>query len=73
MLTNRSVKYEAQNKIGPHKPEIGKHTQDQKTFLYKSVNLYNNLPRELTLMPNIKLFKKWLKMYYLRKEIVVPK
>lgn len=73
MLTNRSVKYEAQNKIRPHKPEIGKHTQDQKTFLYKSVNLYNNLPRELTLMPNIKLFKKWLKMYYLRKEIVVPK
>ena len=58
MLTNRSVKYEAQNKIRPHKPEIGKHTQDQKTFLYKSVNLYNNLPRELTLMSMIKLFKK---------------
>ena len=74
MLTNRTVKNQAQNKIGPHKPNMGKKSIEQKTFLYKSVDMYNKLRREITLLPNLKLFKIWLKKkYHMNKQISIPK
>ena len=47
-------------------------TTDQKTFLHKNVRIFNDLPREITLSTNIDNFKKWLKKFYLEKEIQFP-
>ena len=35
--------------------------------------MYNKLPREITLLPNLKLFKIWLKKYHMNKQISIPK
>ena len=72
MLLNRSEKSKAQNKIGPYKPDMISKNLTQNTIVYKAVNVYNSLPKELTLCKNKTLFKKWLKRYYLDKSIILP-
>ena len=40
-----------------------------KTVIYKAYNIYNKLPRELTLIKNKNNFKKWIKKYYNNKKL----
>ena len=35
----------------------------QQSYLYRAVQVYNKLPKELTLIRNKNLFKKWLRRY----------
>ena len=72
MITkNRQNKNLSENKIGPLKNnskilqnKIGLATLELKTVIYKSQKIYNNLPREITLIKNKNNFKKWIKKYY---------
>ena len=73
LLENRSEKSKSQHKIGPYKAGLSCKNLTQNTFLYKSVNLYNSLPKELTLCKSKNIFKKWIKKYYLDKSITIPK
>ena len=76
MITQkRQNKNLAENKIGPLKNnskilqnKIGLATLELKTVIYKSQKIYNNLPRELTLIKNKNNFKKWIKKYYNNKK-----
>ena len=45
----------------------------QKTFLYRTVQIYNKLPKEITLIKNKILFKKWLKRYNINNNIKLKK
>ena len=66
---NRSIRIHAQNKIGHHDITMGHSAYTQRTFLYRSVALYNKLPRNLTLIKHQHLFKKWIKRYNLNNNI----
>ena len=77
---NRFYKTFSENKIGPisnnsknlqNKIALG--TLEVKSVMNKSLNIYNKLPRELTLIVNKNNFKKWLKKYYLNKDIKFTK
>ena len=48
---------------------MGQSTYSQQTFLYHAVNIYNKLPRKITLIKEPLLFKKWCKKYNLNKNI----
>ena len=72
LIENRGIRAQHQNKTGPHIKQFGTKEIEQKTFLYKSKNLYKNIPKELTLMKNSQTFKKWLKKYYKNKNIAIP-
>ena len=37
----------SQNKLGPHDHIMGQSSHTQKSFLYRSINLYNKLPKNL--------------------------
>ena len=52
ITNNRQFKTKAENKIGPLQDKIGLGTLEQKSVIYKSQKIYNNLPRELTLIQN---------------------
>lgn len=65
MTENRSRKNQKQLKLGPHKPEIGKSHYTQKTFLYQAIDICNNLPKNITLIRENNIFKKWIKRYFL--------
>ena len=69
MIKNRNVRNHAQNKVGHHDPEMGHSTYTQRSFLYVSINSYNKLPRNITLIKEHHLFKKWVKKYNLNNNI----
>ena len=46
-----------------------KSVHSQKSFLYRAVNVYNKLPRNLTLIKQENLFKKWCKKFNLDNNI----
>ena len=69
LTTNRSIRIEAQNKVRHHDIEMGQTAIMQRTYLYRAVNTYNKLPRNLTLIKNPNMFKKWLKKYNLNNNI----
>ena len=77
MITNnRQNRNLSENKIGPIKNnskilqnKIGLATLELKTVIYKSYNIYNKLPREITLIKNKNNLKKWIKKYYNNKKI----
>ena len=69
IMRNRNIRRKTENKTGPHTPEIGHLDVIQKTFLYKSRNIYNYLPRGLTLIKSDKLFKIWIKRFYKNRNI----
>ena len=71
LTSNRNVRQISQNKVGHHDQSMGHHIFTQRTFLYKSINLYNGLPRNLTLIKKTNLFKKWSKRYYLDKNTIL--
>ena len=54
----------AQNKVGSYKVGLGMTNTDQKTFLFKNVKIYNELPLHLTLIKNTATVRKWLKKYH---------
>lgn len=60
---SRGVRNYSQNKVGHHSPEMGRSVHTQKSFLYLAINTYNKLPRNLTLIRNLSIFKKWLKLF----------
>ena len=60
-----------QNKVGHHDPSMGHNSNTQKSFLYMAVNIYNKLPRNLTLIKNTNLFKKWSKKYNINNKIIL--
>ena len=70
MILNRNVKNKSQNKLGPHNPELGRNNLEQKSFLYQSVKLYNELPKELTKIRKPWIFKKWIKKYEKTKTLI---
>ena len=72
LLRNRSEKSKSQNKIGPYKSDISSKSLSQSTFLYKSVNVYSKLPKNITLSKNKKMFKSWQKKYTLDNNIKIP-
>ena len=69
---NRSIRMMSENKLGPHHQSMGNSIHTQKSFLYRAIALYNNLPKNLTLSPNQSVFKKWCKLYNLDKNVKIP-
>ena len=55
----------ADNKLAPRSVEIGNSTLIKKSYIYQIHDLYNMLPRSLTLITNMSIFKKWITKYYL--------
>ena len=69
LTKNRNVRNFSQNKLGSHDPEMGRSSYTQKSFLYVAINIYNKLPRNITLIKNPILFKKWLKRFNFDKNV----
>ena len=69
LTTNRSIRNEAQNKVRHYGEEMGHSQYMQRTYLYRTVNIYNKLPRDITLIKNKTLFKKWVKRYNINNNI----
>ena len=69
MMLNRGTRAVHENKVGPHKKDIGMNNCEQKSFLYANVAIYNKLPKELTMIQNPDRFRIWLKRFYNKKEI----
>ena len=65
LIRNRSIRILKENKVGHHDPTMGFNTYTQRTFLYKAVNVYNCLPRNITLIKQKHFFKNWVKLYNL--------
>ena len=63
LTSNRNVRNRSQNKLGHHHESMGRSKYTQQTFLYKSIEVYNKLPKELTLIKEQRIFKKWIKRY----------
>ena len=63
-IKNRNIN-RSQNKVGHHDQMVGRTNISQGTILYAAVNLYNKLPKNLTLIKSKNMFKKWLKRYHL--------
>ena len=60
---NRNVRMTAENKLGP-KLEINKNNMFiSKTFAWRSKDIYNRIPRQLTLLKNSKRFKICITKY----------
>ena len=68
----RTIRNVSQNKCGPLIGDIGWTLFSQNTYLYRMKTQYNKLPRQLTLSPNFKLFKKWLQTYTFNKDTKLP-
>ena len=73
LTENRNVRNKAQNKVGPFLAHFGFSNEEQNSFLFQSIKNYNMLPKELTMIPNTKRFKKWIKKYYLEPSISIKK
>ena len=73
LTKNRNIRNQTQNKLGHHDLTIGRSSYTQQTFLYKAIDIYNKLPRELTLIKEQRLFKKWIKKYNLNNNIKLKK
>ena len=69
LTRNRSIRILKQNKVGYHDPLMGFNSYTQRTFLYKAVNIYNSLPKNITLIRHQHLLKKWVKRYNLDRNI----
>ena len=63
LTNNRGIRNFSQNKVGHHSSDMGHSPYTQKSYLYLAINLYNKLPRNITLIKQPNLFKKWVKRY----------
>ena len=68
-IKNRNVRNHSQNKIGHHDHTMGLSSHTQKFIIYVSIDIYNKLPRNITLIENQILFKKCLKHFHLDKNV----
>ena len=50
---------------------MGHSTYTQRSILYTAVNLYNKLPKNLTLIKEQHIFKKWIKKYNMDNNIKI--
>ena len=62
LTQNRQRKTLAENKIGIMKNGYGLKHNEQNTFIYKAFSVYNNIPRELTLIIKGSTLKKTKKI-----------
>ena len=69
LTNNRGIRNFSQNKVGHHSIDMGHSIYTQKSYLYLAIKLYNKLPRNITLIRQPNLFKKWLKRYNLDNRI----
>ena len=63
LTQNRNSRNLSQNKCGNSNDDILSDIS-KRSFLRKSIDIFNKLPRGLTLCPNKESFKKWLKRYH---------
>ena len=66
---HRNIRMIADNKVGHHDVSMGHSNFTQMSYLYRALNVYNKLPRYLTLIKQEHLFKKWCKIYNLDNKI----
>ena len=71
MTKNRSIRVKSQNKVGHHDGMMGHSMYSQNSILYQAVQIYNKLPKEITLIKRQHLFKKWVKRYNLNNKILL--
>ena len=71
MTINQERRTLGQNKIGILPIKYGMDKTSQNSTIIKAKSIYNNLPKELTLIQKPKLFKKWIKIFYLNKNIKI--
>ena len=64
LISNRNVRNRSQNKLGPQPRVESNDLFTLKSYTYKIRLIYNSLKRELTLMNNYSLFKKWIMIFY---------
>ena len=69
LTKNRNIRMESQNKVGHHDQNMGRSSFTQKTFLYRAVECYNKLPKEITLIKSKNNFKKWSKNFNINNKI----
>ena len=69
LTKNRTIRMLKQNKVGHHDQYMGHSQFTQNTFLYRAVNIFNKLPRNITLIKQPHLFKLWCKRYNLNNNI----
>ena len=62
----------SQNKVGTHDQVMGQSTYSQRSFLYRAIELYNKLPKNLTLIKSFQVFKKWIKLYHINEKVKLP-
>ena len=72
LADSRTVRNNSQNKCGPLIGNIGWTLFSQNSYLYRMKINYNKLPRQITLSPNFKLFKKWLHSYTFNPDVTLP-
>ena len=66
---NRNIRNFCQNKVGPHDVSMGQSPITQRSYLYQAINIFNKLPRNVTLIRNQNLFKKWCRKYNMNNAI----
>ena len=63
LIRNRNVRNASQNKTGPNPKRFGINELEQQTFIFQVKKVYNQLPRELTLIKNPNIFKTRIKKH----------
>ena len=72
LLANRNDQKRLSNKLGPHKTSIGRSNYTFYTYLYQSIDIYNNIPDNITRMTRPSLFKIWTKKFMKNNKINIP-
>ena len=72
LLQNRNDQKRMACKLGPHKPQIGRSHFTQNTYLYRAIDIYNQLPDLITRMTRFSLFKLWLKKLNKNTRLEIP-
>ena len=57
LTKNRNIRMYSENKVGTHDQDMGHSAHTQKSFLYRAINIFNKLPKNVTLSPNANIFK----------------
>ena len=69
LIKNRSIRMHAENKVGTHDQTMGHSVHTQKSFLYRSIAIYNKLPKTVTLSTSRSMFKNRCKKYNLNNSV----
>ena len=67
LIENRTIRIKKQNKVRHHSVEMNNNMQ--RSYLYRALNIFNKLPRNITLIKIPHLFKKWVKKFNLDNSI----